>query len=110
MSAVMAPFDALGSVSRQNGSSSTLDATVGLLRPITLNFDFGSSCARTPHETADPSTIAVSQPDDMELPPFHRTPKGGSSQPPEADSSSHRAAIRCKWRDLVTAGPACCRM
>ena len=37
MSAVMAPFDASGSVLRQNGSSSWIDTGVGLFSPITLN-------------------------------------------------------------------------
>jgi hypothetical protein len=45
MSALMAPLDALGSVCRQNGTSSTIEATVGPLRPMTLNCVLGRSCA-----------------------------------------------------------------
>src|SRR2546421_1427380 len=52
MSALMAPFDALGSVSRQNGTSSTLEATVGLFKPITLNWARGRSCAEAVNEKA----------------------------------------------------------
>ena len=47
MSAVIAPFEAFGSVSRQKGTSSTMDATVGALRPMTLNWVRGRSCAPT---------------------------------------------------------------
>src|SRR5687768_7431271 len=51
MSALIAPFDALGSVSRQNGTSSTIDATVGAFSPMTLNCVLGRSCATTVNET-----------------------------------------------------------
>src|SRR5688572_3415016 len=51
MSALIAPFDAFGSVSRQNGTSSTIDATVGALSPITLNCVLGNSCATTENES-----------------------------------------------------------
>ena len=44
-SAVIAPFDASGIVLRQNGNSSWIDTGVGLLRPMTLNWLFGRSCA-----------------------------------------------------------------
>ena len=43
MSALIAPFEAFGNVSRQNGTSSMIEATVGLLRPMTLNCVFGRS-------------------------------------------------------------------
>ncbi len=46
-SAVIAPFDASGSVLRQNGSSSWIETGVGLLSPITLNWLLGRSCARS---------------------------------------------------------------
>src|SRR5258708_8797318 len=59
MSAVMAPLDALVSVSRQNGTSSTLEATVGLLRPITLNWVRGRSCAERLNATREPATIQL---------------------------------------------------
>ncbi len=45
MSTVMAPLDASGMVLVQNGISSTVEATVGPLRPIALNCAFGRSCA-----------------------------------------------------------------
>ena len=61
MSAVMAPLEAFGSVSRQNGTSSTIDATVGLFRPMTLNWFFGRSCADAPNPTDTPSTIPASE-------------------------------------------------
>src|SRR5712692_1950305 len=57
MSALIAPLEALGSVSRQNGTSSTIEATVGLLRPITLNWVLGRSCAETLNATSEPATI-----------------------------------------------------
>src|SRR3989442_2696708 len=59
MSAVIAPLDAFVSVSRQNGTSSTLDATVGLLRPITLNCLRGKSCAERLNATSEPATIPL---------------------------------------------------
>src|SRR5688572_28087347 len=58
-SAVIAPLEAFGSVSRQNGASSTMWATVGLLSPITLNCVFGRSCARTGKETATSAAPSV---------------------------------------------------
>ncbi len=61
MSAVMAPLEAFGSVSRQKGTSSTIEATVGLLRPMTLNWFFGRSCAEAPSETDTPRTIPASE-------------------------------------------------
>ena len=45
MSAVMAPFEASVMVLRQNGTSSWIETGVGPLRPMTLNWLFGRSCA-----------------------------------------------------------------
>jgi len=54
MSVVMAPFDALGIVWRQNGTSSTIEATVGPFSPIALKCSFCRSCAGAPKDTAVP--------------------------------------------------------
>src|SRR5215217_785926 len=60
-SAVMARFDASGMVFRQNGSSSTMDTGVGLLRPITLNCAFGRSCAAAPDAIVAPRASPISK-------------------------------------------------
>src|SRR5215471_4345393 len=65
MSAVMAPLEAFGRVSRQNGTSSTIEATVGLLRPMTLKWLFDSSCAAAPNASDTPSAIPASERCDM---------------------------------------------
>src|SRR5215510_6450215 len=65
MSAVIAPLEAFGKVSRQNGTSSTIEATVGLLRPMTLKWLFGRSCAAAPNATDTPSAIPASERCDM---------------------------------------------
>src|SRR5688572_3735513 len=70
ISAVIAPFEALGSVWRQNGTSSTVEATVGLLRPITLNCVFGRSCAATPNETSELAAMTLSKRGSIGGPPF----------------------------------------
>jgi hypothetical protein len=48
MSAVIRPFEARGIVSRQNGTSSMVEATVGLFSPITLKWCRGRSWAAAP--------------------------------------------------------------
>ena len=59
MSAVIAPFEASVMVLRQNGTSSWIETGVGLLRPITLNWVFGRSCASAP-EIIAPANVSPS--------------------------------------------------
>ena len=59
MSAVIEPLEALVSVSRQNGTSSTIEATVGPFNPITLNWCLGRTCADAPIDTAEPIAAAT---------------------------------------------------
>ena len=61
MSAVMAPFEASGMVLRQNGSSSWIDTGVGLLRPMTLNWLLGKSCAAAADMNAPANAIPMNK-------------------------------------------------
>src|SRR5258706_9906972 len=80
MSAVSAPLETLGSVSRQNGTSSRNETTVGLFRPITLKCAFGRSCAcaeiTKASAASDPSASVPSERVSIGISPVkrHNTP------------------------------------
>src|SRR5262245_5096763 len=77
MSAVIAPFDASGIVLRQSGTSSTLEATVGLLSPMTFTCVFGKSCAEEPNGTSKPIAMVL-------------TMRGSIGDPPSGHSLTNR--------------------
>ena len=87
-SAVMAPFEASGRVLRQNGNSSWTETGVGLLRPMTLNWFFGRSCAAAPEAIKAASATPVNTRCSM----FH--PPSSSMNPRKVRSKIHATQSR----------------
>src|SRR6185295_17048026 len=90
MSAVIAPFEASVMVLRQNGTSSWIEAGVGPLSPMTLNWLFGKSCAAAPDAIAHASVRPVHKRCRMLRSPPRSVPVIDEPSSPDACFTKHR--------------------